>query len=104
MRILDDNLDNGLDLIVIFVFLFYFIFSLFCVYWISRGIVTVNQCSCRRADDKDRIPLILKSKFEVAGTNRHIAVVTLDLDNKVSLTNSFIVFGYKYGAVGRINL
>ena len=27
MRISDDNLDNGLDLIVILVFIFYFIFS-----------------------------------------------------------------------------
>ena len=27
MRISDDDLDNGLDLIVIFVFIFYFIFS-----------------------------------------------------------------------------
>ena len=27
MRIMDYDLDNGLDLIVIFVFLFYFIFS-----------------------------------------------------------------------------
>ena len=50
-----------------FVFYFYFIFSLFLLYLTSRGIGTVDQCSCRRADDKDRIPLILKSKFEVAG-------------------------------------
>ena len=60
MRIIDYDLDNGLDLIVIFVFIFYFIFSLFCVYWISRGIGTVDQCSCRRADDKDRIRIILE--------------------------------------------
>ena len=86
MRISDDDMENGLDLIVILYFYFYFIFSLFLLYLTSRGIGTVDQCSCRRADDKDRIPLILKSKFEVAGTNRHIAVVTLDLDNKVSLT------------------
>ena len=66
MRISDDDMDNGLDLIVIFVFLFYFIFSLFLLYLTSRGIGTVDQCSCRRADDKDRIPLILESRIEVA--------------------------------------
>ena len=66
MRIMDYDLDNGLDLIVIFVFLFYLIFSLFCVYLISRGIGTADQCSCRRADDKDRIRLIIESIDEVA--------------------------------------
>ena len=65
MRISDDDMENGLDLIVILYFYFYFIFSLFLLYLTSRGIGTVDQCSCRRADDKDRIPLILKSKFEV---------------------------------------
>ena len=39
MRISDDDMDNGLDLIVIFVFLFYFIFSLFLLYLTSRGLV-----------------------------------------------------------------
>ena len=57
---------NGLDLNVILYFYFYFIFSLFLLYLTSRGIGTVDQCSCRRADDKDRIRLILESIDEVA--------------------------------------
>ena len=60
MRISDDDMDNGLDLIVILYFYFYFIFSLFLLYWTSRGIGTVDQCSCRRADDKRSYSFNLK--------------------------------------------
>ena len=69
MRILDDDMDNGLDLIVIFVFIFYFIFSFILSYLISRGIGTVDQCSCRRADDKDRIRIILE-RLRVESSHR----------------------------------
>ena len=67
MRISDDDTDNGLDLIVILYFYFILFLVYFLLYLTSRGIGTVDQCSCRCAYDKDRIPLILKSKFEVAG-------------------------------------
>ena len=82
MRITDDNLDNGLDLNVILVFIFYFIFSFIYVYWISRGLGTVDQCSCRRADDKRSYSFNLKEENRGCESNRHIAVVILESDNK----------------------
>ena len=82
MRISDDNLDNGLDLNVILVFIFYFIFSFIYVYWISRGLDTVDQCSCRRADDKRSYSFNLKEWVRGCVSYRHIVVLILDSDNK----------------------
>ena len=50
MRIMDNDLDNGMELIVIFVFVFYFIFSydflrLFDIkgYWYSRPMFMLTR-------------------------------------------------------------
>ena len=48
MRILDDDLNNGMEIYCdIFIFIFIlFLVIIFNVYLISRGIGTADQCSC----------------------------------------------------------
>ena len=43
MRIMDDDMDNGMEIIVIFLFLF--LLFLFVYLLTSSGIGTVDQCS-----------------------------------------------------------
>ena len=82
MRIMDYELDNGMDLIVIFVFYFYFFFFFFFyVYLISRGIGTADQCSCWHADKRSYLPNLEKYR-RGCESKRHVCVVLLESYNK----------------------